>query len=114
MGSSFHYFGVFINLYRYTNDLCVLITPFIKKKKTREHQANTVQGNLAVDFEISFNNYSRISNSVYTLFKTVQRGALDSIPVKSGSLVINGLSKVLKSEGLSFNHIYSLGIVSTD
>ncbi|XP_068744791.1 uncharacterized protein [Montipora capricornis] len=68
----------------------------VQVTRLREHQANSVQGNLAVDFEISFNNYSRISNSVYTLFKTVQRGALDSIPVKSGSLVINGLSKVLK------------------
>ncbi|XP_068708325.1 uncharacterized protein [Montipora foliosa] len=68
----------------------------VQVTRLREHQANSVQGNLAVDFEISFNNNSRISNSVYTLFKTVQRGALDSIPVKSGSLVINGLSKVLK------------------
>lgn len=71
----------------------------------REHEANkksTMQGNLAADFELSLRNQSRIRGSIYNLFRVVQSGVLEGIPVMPGSLVINGLSKVLKSKNLVF------------
>lgn len=70
---------------------------------SREHEANrksTVQGNLAADFELSFNNQSRVRSSAYNLFKVVQSGALDGIPVQKGSLFIHGMTNVLKSKSL--------------
>ena len=71
----------------------------------REHEAtkrSTVQGNLAADFELSFNNQSRARSSVYHLFRVVQSGALDGIPVKEGSLSVHGMGSVLRSKKLYY------------
>ena len=64
---------------------------------SREHEANkksTRQGNLAADFELSFNNQSKVRSSVYNLFSMVQDGALNGIPVKEGSLFVQGLKNM--------------------
>lgn len=76
----------------------------------REHEANkksTRQGNLAADFELSFNNQSKVRSSVYNLFSMVQDGALDGIPVKEGSLFVQGLKNVTwqKHEHRSYQQI---------
>lgn len=70
----------------------------------RAHEAtkrSTVQGNLAADFELSFNNQSRARSSVYHLFRVVQSGALDGIPVKEGSLSVHGMGSVLRKFSVS-------------
>lgn len=59
-----------------------------------------MEGNLAADFVLSFNNQSRIRSSVYNLFRVMQSGTLNGIPVQERSLVINGLTDVLKSKKL--------------
>lgn len=91
------------------NAYCFNVTPAFLLSlvvSLREHKANkksTMQGNLAADFELSLRNQSRIRGSAYNLFRLVQSGALEGIPVMQGSLLINGLSKVLKSKNLVFD-----------
>ncbi|XP_020601929.1 uncharacterized protein LOC110040997 [Orbicella faveolata] len=69
----------------------------VKVTQLREHKAtkkSTRQGNLAADFELSFNNQSRVRSSVSNLFSMVQDGVLDGIPVKEGSLFVQGLKNM--------------------
>ena len=61
-----------------------------------------MEGNLAADFVLSFNNQSQIRSSVYKLFRVMQSGALNGIPVQERSLVISGLTDVLKSKNLVY------------
>ncbi|KAL9984811.1 hypothetical protein ACROYT_G007146 [Oculina patagonica] len=82
----------------------------VKVTQLREHEAtkkSTRQGNLAADFDLSFNNHSRVRNSVYNLFSMVQDGALDGIPVQEGSLFIQGLKNMtwLKHEHRTHQHL---------
>ena len=71
------------------------------------NKKSTRQGNLAADFELSFNNQSKVRSSVYSLFHMVQNGALDGIPVKEGSLFVQGLKNVprQKHENRKRQHI---------
>ncbi|KAJ7379176.1 hypothetical protein OS493_017675 [Desmophyllum pertusum] len=69
----------------------------IKVTQLRENEANkksTIRGILAADFKLSFNNQSRARSSIYNLFREVQSGAVDGIPVQKGSLVIHGLANM--------------------
>lgn len=62
-----------------------------------------MQRNLIVDMELSLYNRSRANSSVKNLFSVVQSGALDTIPVQRGSLVIEGLPKVSRRKNLDLN-----------
>lgn len=67
----------------------------IRVTQLREHEANkksTIRGNLAADFELSFNDRSKARDSVYNLFNMVQSGDLDGLPVQEDSLSIQGLT----------------------
>ncbi|XP_074613692.1 uncharacterized protein LOC141873557 [Acropora palmata] len=69
----------------------------VKVMQLREQDANkmsTMQRNLIVDMELSFYNRSRVNGSIENLFSVVQSGALGTIPVQRGSLVMEGLPKV--------------------
>ena len=71
---------------------------------------STIQRNLIVDMELSFYNRSRVNGSIENLFCVVQSGALGTIPVQRGSLVIEGLPKVSRRKNLDLNPTFSFGL----
>ena len=71
---------------------------------------STMQRNLNVDMELSFYNRSGVNGSIENLFNVVQSGALGTIPVQRGSLVIEGLPKVSRRKNLDLNPTFSFGL----
>lgn len=71
---------------------------------------STIQRNIIVDMQLSFYNRSRVNGSIENLFSVVQSGALGTIPVQRGSLVIEGLPKVSRHKNLDLNPTFSVGL----
>ena len=71
---------------------------------------STIQRNIIVDMQLSFYNRSRVNGSIENLFSVVQSGALGTIPVQRGSLVIEGLPKVSRRKNLDFNPTFGFGL----
>ena len=71
---------------------------------------STIQRNIIVDMQLSFYNRSRVNSSIENLFSVVQSGALGTIPVQRGSLVIEGLPKVSRRKNLDLNPTFSFGL----
>lgn len=73
---------------RNNNDILCLTYLCRKLEGTKK---STVHGNLAVDFQLEFNNQALAKRSVRHVFRVIQNGTLDGIPVQKGSLLLNGL-----------------------
>lgn len=71
---------------------------------------STIQRNIIVDMQLLFYNRSRVNGSIENLFSVVQSGALGTMPVQRGSLVIEGLPKVSRRKNLDLNRTFSFGL----
>ena len=60
-------------------------------RKLEGTKKSTVHGNLAVDFQLEFNNQALAKRSVRHVFTVIQNGTLDGIPVQKGSFLLSGL-----------------------
>jgi len=60
-------------------------------RKLEGTKKSTVHGNLAVDFQLEFNNQFLARSSVSHVFRVIESGTVDGIPLQKGSLLLHGL-----------------------
>ena len=60
-------------------------------RKLEGTKNSTVHGNLAVDFQLEFNNQTLARSSVGHVFRVITNDTLDGIPVEKGSLLLHRL-----------------------
>ena len=77
--------------YRFVRDNNDILRLTYMCRKLEGTKNSTVHRNLAVDFQLEFNNQALARSSVRHVFWVIQNGTLDGIPLQKGSLLLHGL-----------------------